>query len=55
MPFGLAVSLGPNFSRNALSTAFLSSRGFAHRRSVLLRAPIVAPKLAQPVTAADER
>lgn len=55
LPLGLAGSLTPNFSVNAPSTAFLSSSGLAHLRSLLFKAPMTAPRLAQPVAVLEAR
>ena len=47
--FGLADSLGPNLAMNALSTAFLTSRGFAQRSSgEFLSALTTGPRLGHP-------
>lgn len=47
--FDLADSLGPNLATNALSTAFLTSRGFAQRSSgEFLSALTTGPRLGHP-------
>jgi hypothetical protein len=49
---GFAASFAPNLSASVDSTAFFTSRGFAHRNTgVFLSAVMAAPMFAQPVTA----
>ena len=54
LPLGFAASFAPNLSASADSTAFFTSKGFAHRNAgVFLSAVIAAPIFAQPVTAGE--